>query len=560
MPKKTTAPVFKDYSQGQILLLPRDLDEEIEPNHLVRVVNRVVEKMDLSHLYAQYRGGGTSSYHPKMLLKVLLYAYTQQLYSSRKIAKALRENIHFMWLSGNSHPDFHTLNRFRGEVVKETLQEIFAALLVLLEEGGYIQLEHYFVDGTKLEANANKYSFVWAKSTRRYKQRVQEKVGQLLEQIQQLNAAEDVQYSEQDLPERGLSQQLDAAQLEAKIQELNERLRQMPPEGPPPPPPAPPSGEADPPSVEPSPAPAAKPKADRRKRHKSKAQQLTQAIQQLAKDYLPRLQKYEAQEKLLSGRNSYAKTDPEATFMRMKEDPMQNGQLKAGYNLQMGTENQFVVGFSVHQRPGDPGCLIPHLEETRAQRGGRQPKVAIADSAYGSEENYLYLEQEHIQAYVKYNTFYQETRPRHKPNPFAVQNLAYDPQTDVFTCPGGQGLHYQATQHYHTENGFESQYRVYAAQDCSACPLKPQCTQAAGHRQIKVNFRLWQLRAQAKEKLLSEEGQALRAQRSVEVESVFGRLKQDWGFRRFFLRGIQKVKTEWGLLCMAHNLAKLAAA
>ncbi len=559
MPKKTTAPVFKDYTQGQLLLLPRDLDEEIEPNHLVRVVHRVVEKMDLTRLYAHYRGGGTSSYHPKMLLKVLLYAYTQQLYSSRKIAKALRENIHFMWLSGNSHPDFHTINRFRGEVVKETLQEIFAALLVLLEEGGYIQLEHYFVDGTKLEANANKYSFVWAKSTRRYKQRVQEKVGQLLEHIEQLNAAEDIQYGEQDLPERGLAQQLDAAQLEAKIQDLNERVRQLPPEDPPPPP-APPSGGADPPSVEPSPPPAAKPKADRRKRHKSRAQQLTQAIQQLAKNYLPRLQKYEAQERLLSGRNSYAKTDPEATFMRMKEDPMQNGQLKAGYNLQMGTENQFVVGFSVHQRPGDPGCLIPHLEETRAQRGGRQPKVAIADSAYGSEENYLYLQQEHIQAYVKYNTFYLETRPRHKPNPFAVQHLAYDPQSDVFTCPGGQELHSQSTHHERTQNGFESEYRVYAAQDCSACPLKSQCTQAAGNRQIKVNFRLWQLRAQAKEKLLSEEGQALRAQRSVEVETVFGRLKQDWGFRRFFLRGIQKVKTEWGLLCMAHNLAKLAVA
>ena len=143
---------------------------------MVRVVHAAVEKMDLGKVYEQYAGGGTSSYHPKMLLKVLIYAYCQQIYSSRKIAKALRENIHFMWLSGNQHPDFHTINRFRGVVVKETIGEIFTAVLLLLKEGGYIQLENYFVDGTKVEANASKYSFVWAKNTERYKEEVQEKV------------------------------------------------------------------------------------------------------------------------------------------------------------------------------------------------------------------------------------------------------------------------------------------------------------------------------------------------------------------------------------------------
>src|SRR5512146_3184423 len=131
MTKKKLPPIFKEYTQGQIILLPRDLAEEIEPNHLVRVVNAAVEQMDLSPVYAQYAGGGTSSYHPKMLLKVIIYAYTQQIYSSRKIAKALRENIYFMWLSGSSHPDFHTINRFRGVVGKETITEIFAAVLLI---------------------------------------------------------------------------------------------------------------------------------------------------------------------------------------------------------------------------------------------------------------------------------------------------------------------------------------------------------------------------------------------------------------------------------------------
>jgi transposase len=564
MSKKDLPPVFKEYTMGQIVLLPVNLEEEIEPNHLVRVVNAAIEKMDMRPVYAQYAGGGTSSYHPKMLLKVLVYAYTQQIYSSRKIAKALRENIYFMWLSGNSHPDFHTINRFRGVVVKETIGEIFAAVLTILVEGGYVKLENYFVDGTKVEANANKYSFVWAKNTKRYKEQVQAKVAELLETIEQINEAEDAEYGENDLPERGGSKPLDAAQLEAKIDELNERLRQLPQAEEPPIGGELPKGmneasEPDPLETAPRQAAEVKKKGDQRKqRHKSKAEQLAKGIQQLAEEYLPRMKKYEEQEAILDGRNSYAKTDHGATFMRMKEDHMKNGQLKAGYNIQTGTEEQFVVGFSVHQRPGDPGCLIPHMEETKQQRGGQQPKNAIADSAYGSEENYAYLEREGIQPFVKYNTFYQETKPRRKPNPFAAENMPYDAAQDIFTCPNGQPLCYKTTQRHLSNNGFESERRVYQCEDCSQCPLKEKCTKAQGNRQIQVSFRLRAMRAQAKDLLLSEQGTALRKQRSTDVETVFGRIKQDWGFRRFLLRGLEKVKAEWGLLCIAHNLAKLA--
>lgn len=239
---------------------------------------------------------------------------------------------------------------------------------------------------------------------------------------------------------------------------------------------------------------------------------------------------------------------------------MQNGQLKAGYNIQLGTEEQFVVGFSVHQGPGDPGCLIPHLEETRQQRGGQQPKNAIADSAYGSEENYAYLQAEGIEAYVKYNTFHQENKSRHKPNPFASENFPFDAAQDTFTCPNGKQMRYHTTQYHRSDNGYESERRIYVCEDCSACPFKPQCTKAQGNRSIQVSFRLRELRALAREKLLSEHGKTLRAQRSIDVETVFGRIKQDWGFRRFLLRGLEKVTTEWGLLCIAHNLYKLAVA
>jgi transposase len=552
MKKKSIPPVFKEYTQGQVILLPTDLGAQIPPRHLVRVVNTAIEKMDLSKLLAQYKGGGASSYHPKMLLKVLVYAYTQQVYSSRKIAKALRENIYFMWLSGNQQPDFRTINRFRSEVVKDVIEDIFTSVLELLIEEGYVKLENYFLDGTKMEANANKYSWVWGRSTRHYKQKLQEKVKELIVQIEQVNEAENAEYGEQDLEEMGSGEPFDSQKLEQKIQELNQRLKAQQEE-----PQEPPAGTA---KAEVLPEPeqkAPKPKKKRGRRGKTKLQKAEDALKKLEEDCLPRQKKYEDQESKLAGRNSYSKTDVDATFMRMKDDYMKNGQLKPGYNLQMGTEGQFVVGFSVHQRPGDPGCLVPHLNGVK-DKLGRLPKNVIADSGYGSEENYAYLEQEQVGSYVKYNTFGKEQRARYKPNPFAADQLKYDVEKDELICPAGKRLIYQYTFHTKTDNGYRAERRCYEAEDCSGCPLKEQCTKAKGNRRVHMGFQLKAWRQLASQNLTSQEGLKLRSQRGVEVESVFGRLKEDWGFRRFLLRGIDKVKTEFGLLCIAQNMAKLA--
>jgi transposase len=551
MKKKSSPPVFKEYSQGQVVLLPTDLETQIPPKHLVRVVNTAIEKMDLSALLAQYKGGGTSSYHPKMLLKVVVYAYTQQLYSSRKIAKALRENIYFMWLSGNQRPDFRTINRFRSEVVKDVIEDIFTSVLELLIEEGYVKLENYFLDGTKIEANANKYSWVWGKSTKRYKQKLQEKVKQLIDQIEQVNEAENAEYGERDLEELGSDEPLDSHKLEQKVQELNRRLKIKQDKS------QAPQVEAVQ-AVEPS-QPGEKQHTSKKKRgrkSKSKLQQAQAALKKLEEDCLPRQKKYEDQERKLAGRNSYSKTDIDATFMRMKDDYMKNGQLKPGYNLQMGTEGQFVVGFSVHQRPGDPGCLVPHLKGLK-EKLGRLPKNVIADSAYGSEENYAYLNQEQVGNYLKYNSFGKEQRPRYKPNPFASDQLMYDPEKDELICPAGKRLAYRYTFYRETDNGYLGERRCYEAEDCSGCPLKTQCTKAKGNRRVEISLQLKAWRQQACQNLISQKGQKLRSQRGVEVESVFGRLKEDWGFRRFLLRGMEKVKTELGLLCIAQNMAKL---
>lgn len=218
---------------------------------------------------------------------------------------------------------------------------------------------------------------------------------------------------------------------------------------------------------------------------------LKQVAKQIESDYLPRAQKYEEQERKLAGRNSYSKTDRDATFMRMKEDHMRNGQLKPGYNIQIGTENQFVVGFSLHQRAGDATCLIPHLDKLKGWLGCLPANIGT-DAAYGNEANYAYLANEDVLGnFLKYSSFDREQKPRYKPDPFKVENMPYDGHPDEFTCVQGKRLHYRYTTHSKTKSGYQSEQRVYECANCQACPVKGKCTQAAGNRQVRANFQSW---------------------------------------------------------------------
>jgi len=519
MKRKESKATFKPYTQNQ-LMLPTNLNELIPEKHLVRVVNEVIDEMDLEPLLQQYKGGGTSSYHPRMMLKVMVYAYTQKEYSSRRIAKALRENINYMWLSGGSKPNFRTINRFRGVVMKSVMEEVFTEVLEYLIGHGYVKMEAYFIDGTKIEANANQYSFVWRKSTEKYKQKIEEKVREMLEEAERENAAEEEQYGEKDLEEMGEEAEIDSEGLKELAKRLSEKLKDKP-----------------------------------------KDKQLKKALKKLERDYIPRMEKYERYEQTFEGRNSFSKTDTDATFLCMKEDHMRNRKLKPGYNVQIGTEHQFVTGYSIHRRAGDSPCLIPHLEKVRTQLE-RLPKKVIADAGYGSEENYAYLEDREIEAYVKYGTFDREQKKRRKTperERYWASNWAYDEHQDEFICTQGKRLRYEFTHTVRTDNGYRSERRVYRCAECETCPVRTRCTRSKYGRRVRFSLLLRKYKQTACERLQSAEGKDLRSQRLVEAEAVFGQLKHNWGFRRFLLRGIEKVETEWGLLCMAHNIAKLAA-
>lgn len=510
--------VFKEYNQDQLMLLPPSLEELIPDNHLVRVINAAIERLDIQPLLSSYKGGGTSSYHPKMMLKILVYAYCERIYSSRQIAKALRENIHFMWLSAFNRPDFRTINRFRSARLKGLIEDVFASVVELLLEEGYIDFRTYFLDGTKLEANANKYSWVWGKSTRKYKARLQGQIRDLLAHIDSVNETEEARYGDKDLSELGADATLTSEKLEQKVRELDQRLSEHPDD-----------------------------------------KDLKRHIKKLKDDYLPRTKKYEEQESKLGDRNSYSKTDHDATFMRMKDDHMRNGQLKPGYNIQTGTENQFIVGWSIHQKTTDTSLMIPHLKAMES-RFGRLPENVVTDAGYGSEENYDFIEKRGMGNYVKFNYFHYEQKRSFKKAIFRVENLPYDAERDEFTCPDGQKLRYQYTSQYTTDNGYESYRKIYEAERCDGCTLRAQCHGSKYNRRVQVSDRLNRYKDTVRANLTSSQGLRFRSRRGVEVESVFAQIKHNRGFRRFMLRGLEKVKIEWGLLAIAHNMKKMAVA
>ncbi len=511
-------PVFKPYIQNQMTLLPVSIEDLIPQNHVVRVVNSSIDKINTTALFKKYSGGGSSSYHPVMMLKLIVYAYVDKVYSCRKIAKASRENVMYMWLTGGQAPDFMTINRFRSERMKDVILEVFTEVVNLLLEEKYIKFENYFLDGTKIEANANKYSWVWGKSTARYKEKLKEKCAELFDKIELMEKEENSEYLYQDLEETGQGREINSQAITETVERINKKLETTP-----------------------------------------KNKELQKAKKTLEKDYLPRMQKYEEQQSILEGRRSYSKTDHDATFMRMKEDHMKNGQLKPGYNIQMGTENQFIVGYSIHQRPGDTSCMKPHLEEMKSAFG-KLPENIIADAGYGSEENYEYLEKEKLTGYVKYNTFHKENSKKWKADITRVQNWEYIETDDRYICGNNRPLIYMYTTKQKSENGYRSVIRVYECLNCAGCLYRDKCVKSEdkfANRRIYINRRLNELKTQARENLCSERGKEMRSLRPIEVESVFGDIKNNFSVRRFLLKGLEKVKIEWGLYSIAHNMRKL---
>jgi len=543
--KKESSPVFKPYNQDQMMLLPPSLDELIPEGHMVRVVNDTIDKLNIEPLFESYKGGGTSAYHPLMLLKVLVYAYITKQYSVRQIAKALRENIHFMWLSGRSTPDFRTISNFRSGRLRGVIEDIFSSMVIFLQDNNYITLEDYFVDGTKYGANAHKHKVVWAKSTERYKKLVLQRIKELLDYINALNVEEDKRYGDRDLSELGQESSLTSEKMREQVEELNEIIREL-------------AAKSEDSVREISSTISRTESEDSTEEEKPSPiprlnRGIKRAVKKLKERLLPKLEKYERQEELLRGRNSYSRTDPDATVFRTK-----SGDLIPAYNIIVGSQNQFIINYTFHQQKGSEGDgFIPHMR-AYYERYCCYPVRAIGDSAYGSEENYAFLDGHKIGNYLKYPTYHQEQRNKHRRNPYTKDKFRYDEGADTYECPQGRKLVLRQIREENTVNGYTQTLRVYQCEDCSGCPVAKECKRGEGNRTIQVNRRLEGYRAQARENLSSGRGKLLRILRNIDIESVFGDIKFNQMFSRFMLRGQEKVKVEFGLVGIAHNMKKMA--
>jgi transposase len=496
--------VFKQYNQGQVSLFPMSLDEKISPDAPVRLVNQIVDNLDISKVLDSYKGGGTSSYHPRMMLKLVLYAYLNNIFSCRKIEKQNLENIHYMWLSDMQTPDHNTINNFRSKNLKDAINGIFTQVVMILVETGHLSLDVIYTDGTKIESRSNRYTFVWRKTAEKNKAKLEVR-------IRQISAQTDEGMAQDNLPDDEPPAPIDSHELKRRIAELN---------------------------------------------RDNLSKEDKKSVKTLEEKHLPKLMAYESHLQTLGNRNSYSKTDRDATFMRMKDDHMKNGQLKPAYNVQIGTENQFFAHFDFFPDPTGFLTFIP-FDAGFAERYHKMPKKEVADAGYGSEENYEFMQCNNIEAFVKYPLFHAEQNKSFKNNAFTAQNLYYNKEKDYFVCPMGQHMDKIGTSTRKSENGYISNTTIYEAKNCTGCPLKCLCHKAKGNRQIEINHKLGEYRKNVRKLLTSEEGLFHRRRRPIEPESVFGQTKANKQYNRFRHFGLDKVKMDFAIFAVAFNIGKL---
>ncbi len=478
-------------------------EKEIPANDSVRLLDQMIEEMDLTPLKRAYkRTGRRPATPPVTMFKIIVYAYMEGIYSSRKIASACARDMNFIWLlNGAKTPDHNEIARFRSVRMAGCAEELFYQFVRKLHEFGEIRYEHLFVDGTKMEANANKYSFVWKKSTTKYEERTLKKLEELSDKL---------------CAEYGILTR------EALLCELKSRF----------------TGEY----------------VSGRGKRKTQLQRDIECLEEL----LSKKAKYAAYQSAFQGRNSFSKTDPDATFMHMKDDHMRNSQLKPGYNLQLGVEGEYITGILLSSERSDKQCLIPLLEGM-AKHSIPPYRDVTADAGYESEENYSYFEGKPTECYIKPQN-YEISKTRKFRNDMALrENMLYDAQKDEYTCKNGKKLRVLYTGKRRSKSGYESEVTCYECESCEGCPYKAQCTRAKGNRRIQVSGKFVEQRNRSLSRITSEKGILLRMNRSIQSEGAFGAIKQNHGFRQYLLRGNRKVLCETVLIALAYNVNKYHA-
>jgi len=504
----------KEY--GNQVVLEINIEAMIPADDSVRLLNMLTERMDYTKLYGAYERLGRTETNPKNLFKVMVYGYMNWLYSSRKIERACRRDINFMYLlEGEPVPDHNTIARFRSKYLKGVAEELFGQLVDLLAEAGELSLRNIFIDGTKIESFANRYRFVWGKSVEANRAKLQE---QMKTELPKIAKEIGVRF--------GFDTEIETYQLVKLVKRLEKKQQ-----------------ESETVFVY----------------GKGKRKTALQRAIEKATEYLERQKGYERDIRILNGRNSYSKTDHDATFMRMKEDHMRNGQLKPGYNVVIGVDSEYVVGTMISQERSDTKTLIPFMERIRRFNY----RNIVADAGFESEENYTHIEKNGQLAYIKPSNYEQSKTKKYRSDIGRRENMGYDEANDSYICNMGYRLKNVGVKKTKSTAGYPIETTIYECSDCGHCPHKAKCIKPGGKQPIEERSKRLQVsktflrqRADAEARITADDGINLRLNRSIQVEGAFGILKQDMSFRRFLLCGKVKVHIEVLLLCFAYNVKK----
>ena len=509
------------YNACYQIKLPLQMETMIPSDDPVRLLSAFVEGMDLSDLYATYDRIRKNQVSPRQMLKITIYAAMNRIYSSRDIESACKRDINFMYLlEGAPAPDHSTIARFISMHLSQCSKQIMAQVGSILLEIGEISGENIFIDGTKIESVANKYTFVWKKSVTKNMVKLTDKICMFCAECEELYGFKIVYKNQVSLH---------------TLKRLRKKLYKL--------------------------------VADENVEFvygSGKRKTVLQRSIETLEEYIEKLKEYNHKLYLCGTRNSYSKTDIDATFMRMKEDAMLNGQLKPAYNLQHGVDSEYVTWLDIFSAPTDTSTLIPFLKDMEDSLPFKYTNI-VADAGYESEENYVFIESNGQNGYIKPQNYELSKTRKFKKDISRRENMAYNSASDSYTCKNGRELRAIKQKNEKTATGYYRHVTIYECEDCSNCPYKKDCIKgnncktAFENRKkiLYVSRKMEEKRAECLERITSEYGTQLRMNRSIQAEGSFANVKEDMNFRRYMYRGKSNVLAQSILLAIGYDINKL---
>jgi transposase len=465
---------FKEYNQDQLFLLPPSLHEFLPEGHLARVINEVVDELDLRELRERYSDLGCSAYHPQMMVKVLFYGYAMGERSSRLLAHRLKSDMAYMYLSALQQPDFRTINRFRKDNI-DLLKGFFVQIVRFCREMGMISVGTIAMDGTKLKANAAYRKTKRAGELEAEIRAIEGEVEAVLKACEEVDNQEDGQMGEDQSPYESPSELKDKERLREKLKRAKEKV-------------------------------------------------------------------------LEEGLKEINLTDPEARTMLhrgYRAEPSYNGQIA------VEESHGVIVAATLTNNPADYEALVALVEETEENTGER-PLEVLGDSGFSSYENLQYLEEKDIIGYIPDQRMESLRKGTDQHPEFDRSRFQYDEADDRYLCPMGRFLPYKGL----LRRKGKPDIKIYRGMDCVGCEHRLECTKAES-RSISQDPREF-LMERMRTRLRTEQGKAHYGKRKTIVEPVFGDMKFNRKMGGVLLRGKLKARGEFLIICIAHNLRKIA--